>query len=62
LNLIISGAFALISSAYILFTTSAIINGGETNYIMATASLYVSIFNLFLSLVQILSAFAGNRD
>lgn len=62
LNIIISGAFALISSAYILFTTSEIINGGEDNYIMATASLFVSIFNLFISLVQILSAFAGNRD
>lgn len=61
-NLMISGAFALISSAYILYTTSEIINGGETNYIMATASLYVSIFNLFVSLIQLLSAFAGNRD
>jgi modulator of FtsH protease len=61
-SLIISGAFALISSAYILFTTSEIINGGETNYIMATASLYVSIFNLFVSLIQILGAFTGNRD
>ena len=61
-NLIISGAFALISSAYILYTTSEIINGGETNYIMATTSLYISIFNLFVSLIQILSAFAGNRD
>lgn len=61
-NIIISGAFALISSAYIMFTTSEIINGGEDSYIMATASLYVSIFNLFVSLIQILSAFAGNRE
>jgi modulator of FtsH protease len=61
-NLLISGAFALISSAYILYTTSAIINGGEDNYIMATISLFVSIFNLFISLLQILSAFSGNRD
>lgn len=61
-NIIISGAFALISSAYILYTTSEIINGGETNYIMAAISLYISIFNLFVSLIQILSAFAGNRD
>jgi modulator of FtsH protease len=59
---IISGAFALISSAYIMYTTSEIINGGENNYIMATASLFVSIFNLFISLVQILTAFSGNRD
>jgi modulator of FtsH protease len=62
LNLLISGGFALISSAFILFTTSQIINGGEDSYIMATASLYVSIFNLFVSLIQLLSAFAGNRD
>lgn len=61
-SLIISGAFAVISSAYILYTTSAIIQGGEDNYIMATASLYVSIFNLFVSLTRILGAFAGNRD
>lgn len=61
-NLLVSGAFALISSAYILYTTSEIIHGGENNHIMATASLFVSIFNLFVSLIQILSAFAGNRD
>ncbi len=61
-NILISGAFALISSAYILFTTSELISGGETDYIMATISLYVSIFNLFVSLIQILSAFSGNRD
>jgi modulator of FtsH protease len=61
-NVIISGAFAVISSGYILYTTSAIINGGEDNYIMATISLFVSIFNLFLSLLQILGAFSGNRN
>lgn len=62
LNILISGAFALISSAYILYTTSAIINGGEDNYVMATISLFISIFNLFVSLLQILGAFSGNRD
>ncbi|MBN1684416.1 MAG: Bax inhibitor-1/YccA family protein [Gammaproteobacteria bacterium] len=61
LNLLIAGAFALISSGYILFQTSLIINGGETNYIMATITLYVSLLNLFLSLLQIFAAFAGNR-
>jgi modulator of FtsH protease len=61
-NIMISGAFAIISSAYILYTTSEIISGGEDNYIMATISLFVSIFNLFLSLIQILSFFSGNRD
>lgn len=62
LQLIVSGAFAVISSGYILFTTSLIIQGGERNYIMATVSLFVSLFNLFLSLLQILSFFAGRRD
>ena len=62
LQLIISGAFAVISSAFILYTTSQIINGGETNYIMATISLYIAIFNLFVSLLRILSFFSGNRN
>jgi modulator of FtsH protease len=61
-NVIVSGAFALISSAYIMYTTSNIINEGEDSYIVAAASLFVSIFNLFVSLVQILGVFAGNRD
>ncbi|MCL4142869.1 UNVERIFIED_CONTAM: hypothetical protein GTU68_052698 [Idotea baltica] len=54
LQLAISAGFVLFSSAAILLQTSAIIHGGETNYIMATISLYVSIYNLFLSLLQIL--------
>ncbi|KTD51717.1 carrier/transport protein [Legionella quinlivanii] len=62
LQLTISAAFVLISSGLILFQTSEIIHGGETNYISATISLYVSIYNLFISLLNILSAFAGNRD
>lgn len=53
-QLAISAGFVLFSSAIILYQTSEIINGGETNYIMATVSLYVSIYNLFLSLLQIL--------
>jgi len=62
LHLVISGAFALISSGLILFHTSAIIHGGERNYIMATISLYIALFNLFISLLRILSVFAGNRE
>ncbi len=62
LQVVVAGAFAVVSSAYILFTTSAIIQGGERNYIMATVSLFVSLFNLFLSLLQILSFFAGRKD
>lgn len=61
LQLIISAAFVLISSGLILMETSAIISGGETNYIMATVSLFVSLFNLFISLLQILSAFSGRE-
>jgi len=53
LQLAISAGFVLFSSVCILFQTSAIINGGERNYIMATVSLYVSIYNLFVSLLQI---------
>lgn len=62
LSLIISGAAAIIFSAYIMYTTSNIINGGETNYIIATICLYVALFNIFISLLQILGVFAGNRD
>lgn len=61
LQLGVSAAFVLISSGLILFQTSEIIHGGETNYISATVSLFVSIYNLFVSLLQILSALSG-RD
>lgn len=54
IQLAISAGFVLFSSAVILFQTSSIINGGERNYIMATISLYVSIYNMFLSLLHIL--------
>lgn len=54
LQLAISAGFVLFSSACILFQTSAIIHGGERNYIMATISLYVSIYNLFVSLLQLM--------
>lgn len=54
IQLMISAGFVLFSSAVILYQTSEIINGGETNYIMATINLYVSIYNLFLSLLHIL--------
>ena len=59
-QLAISAGFVLFSSAIILYQTSEIINGGETNYIMATINLYVSIYNLFLSLLQILGI--ANND
>ncbi|HKJ71085.1 MAG TPA: Bax inhibitor-1/YccA family protein [Gammaproteobacteria bacterium] len=61
LQLVVSAAFVLLMSGLILWETSNIIHGGETNYIMATVSLYVAIFNLFVSLLQLLAAFAGER-
>jgi len=54
LSLAISAGIILVMSGFILFDTSRIINGGETNYILATISLFISIFNIFTSLLQIL--------
>lgn len=62
LSIMVSGAFALISSGLILFHTSEIVHGGERNYILATMSIFIAIYNLFLSLLRILAFFAGNRD
>lgn len=60
LSLAVSAMFIVLMSGMILFQTSEIIHGGETNYILATISLYVSIYNLFLSLLQILGVFGGD--
>jgi modulator of FtsH protease len=62
LSLTISAIAVLLFSAYILFDVSRIVNGGETNYIMATMSLFLNIYNLFISLLNILLAFSGQRD
>ena len=59
LSLAISGVFILLMSGLILYQTSEIIHGGETNYIMATVTLYVSIFNLFTSLLHLLGFMNG---
>ena len=61
LSLAVSAMFILLMSAMILYQTSAIIHGGETNYIMATVTLYVSIYNIFLSLLQLLGIFGGDE-
>jgi modulator of FtsH protease len=53
LGLVVAGLVALLSAGLILFETSRIVNGGETNYVMATVGLYVSIFNLFTSLLSL---------
>ncbi|HEY5733663.1 MAG TPA: Bax inhibitor-1/YccA family protein [Gammaproteobacteria bacterium] len=62
LSLAISAGVILLMSGFILFDTSRIIHGGETNYIMATYGLYLSIFNIFIHLLNLLMAFAGNND
>jgi modulator of FtsH protease len=53
LGLVVAGLVALLSAGLILFETSRIVNGGETNYVMSTVGLYVSIFNLFTSLLSL---------
>lgn len=60
LSLAVSAMMILLMSGMILWQTSDIIHGGETNYIMATVSLYISIFNLFTSLLQILGVMSGD--
>jgi len=60
LSLTISAAIVMIMSGLILFDTSRIINGGETNYIRATVSLYLDIYNLFIHLLHLLTAFSGD--
>ncbi|MCP1675925.1 modulator of FtsH protease [Natronocella acetinitrilica] len=60
LSLAVSAMFILLMSGLILWQTSEMIHGGETNYIMATVTLYVSIFNLFTSLLHILGIFGGD--
>ena len=54
LQIFISAGFALFSAAVILLQTSEIVRGGETNYIMVTVNLYVSLYNMFLSILALL--------
>jgi modulator of FtsH protease len=62
LSLTISAVAVLLFSAYLLYDISNIVNGGETNYVMATMNIYLSLYNLFLSLLNLLMAFTGQRD
>ncbi len=62
LSLTISSIAVLLFSAYILFDVSQIVNGGQTNYVMATLSLYLNIYNIFVNLLNLLMAFSGERD
>lgn len=61
LTLAISAGVILLMSGFILHDTSRMVNGGETNYILATVGLYLSMFNIFVSLLQLLGI-AGNDD
>lgn len=61
LYLVLVGAFVLFSSLMILWQVNAVVRGGETNYISATLSLYIAIYNLFSSLLQLLG-FGGSND
>ncbi|NOR51969.1 MAG: BAX inhibitor (BI)-1/YccA family protein [Gammaproteobacteria bacterium] len=62
ISLVISSVVIMLMSGFILYDTSRMINGSENNYIHMTVSLYLSLFNIFISLLQILGAFAGNDD
>lgn len=62
ISLAISAMAVVIFSAYILYDISRIVNGGETNYILATLSVYLDIYNVFVNLLNLLMAFAGERD
>ena len=60
LQLAISAAVVMLMSGFILFDTSRIINGGETNYIMATVGLYLNIYNLFTALLHLTGALSND--
>lgn len=62
ISLALCGAFIIFSSAIILWQINTIVRGGETNYISATLTLYVSLYNIFTSLLQLLGIVGGDRD
>lgn len=63
LSLAISAAVVLIFSAYILYDINQIVRGGETNYVTATLSVYLDVYNVFVSLLNLIMAFTGgDRD
>ena len=62
MSLVISAVAIMIFSAYILFDVSQIVHGGETNYVMATLTLYLDIYNIFVNLLSLLMAFTGEKD
>ncbi len=62
LHLAISAAAVAIFSAYVLYDINRIVRGGETNYVTATLAVYLDIYNIFVSLLNLLLALAGERD
>ena len=62
LALAISAVVVVLFSAYILYDISRIVHGGETNYITATLAVYLDIYNVFVSLLNLIMAFTGERD
>ncbi len=62
MTLALSAIGVILFSGFILYDVSRIVNGGETNYVMATLSLYMSIYNLFTSLLQLLMGLMGSND
>jgi modulator of FtsH protease len=61
MSLVVSAAVVLLMSGFILYDTGRLVNGGETNYVLATVSLYLSMFNIFVNLLQLLG-FASSDD
>ena len=62
LSLAVSVIFMLIAGGFLTYTVNAIVRGGETNYILATLTIFIMLYNIFSSLLHILLAFAGNRE
>lgn len=62
LALTLSGVAVLLFSGFILYDVSRVVNGGETNYVMATLAIYLDLYNLFVNLLQLLMALLGERD
>lgn len=62
LALALSGVAVLLFSGFILYDVSRIVQGGETNYVMATLAIYLDIYNLFVNLLQLLMALMGERE
>ena len=62
LHLVISAAVVLLFSGFILYDISNIVHGGETNYVTATLSVYLNVYNVFTSLLNLIMAFGGDRD